>query len=98
MHQPVETKELSSMMQNYDGYITASQNDPCSNSLCEAAQFGLKILALNDGGHPEVCEKYECANILFDKISKGHLVDFISLANKPHNNYNSYSHYKSIFI
>ena len=37
-----------------DVYITASENDPCSNSLLEAVACGLPALALNSGGHPEI--------------------------------------------
>ena len=35
-------------------FITASQNDPCSNSLIEAVSCGLQCLALNSGGHKEI--------------------------------------------
>lgn len=35
-------------------YITASENDPCSNSVLEALACSLPVLALNSGGHPEL--------------------------------------------
>jgi len=97
MIKPLKTKDLASVMSSFDGYITASKNDPCSNALCEAAQFGLKIFALNDGGHPEVCKQYQCSHILFDKFSEKEFDKFINLKNKKHNYYNSYKSYLKIF-
>ena len=41
-------------MREHDIYITASKNDPCSNSLIEALHCGLPAVARNDGGHPEI--------------------------------------------
>lgn len=93
---PVKTKKLASIMSSFDGYITASRHDPCSNALCEAVQSGLKILALNDGGHPEVCNKYNCSHILFDNFSEEVFDDFIKLKTKDHNNYDSYKEYLKI--
>lgn len=46
--------KLANEMRSSDIYITASENDPCSNSLLESMACGLKVLALRSGGHPEL--------------------------------------------
>ena len=51
---PHNSKELGRLLRKHDIYITASQNDPCSNALCEALACGLPALFLESGGHPEV--------------------------------------------
>ena len=51
---PVPSDELAGLLRDHDIYITASQNDPCSNALVEALACGLPALYLNDGGHPEL--------------------------------------------
>jgi glycosyltransferase involved in cell wall biosynthesis len=51
---PVSSEELADILRHHDIYITASQNDPCSNALIEAMACGLPALYLNDGGHPEL--------------------------------------------
>ena len=51
---PVSSEELAEILRRHDIYITASQNDPCSNALIEAMACGLPALYLNDGGHPEL--------------------------------------------
>ncbi|MFC1994504.1 glycosyltransferase family 4 protein, partial [Chloroflexota bacterium] len=51
---PVPSKELAIILREHDVYITASINDPCSNSLLEALHCGLPAVARNDGGHPEI--------------------------------------------
>ena len=48
------SEKLANEMRASDIYITASENDPCSNSLLEAIACGLKVLALKSGGHPEL--------------------------------------------
>lgn len=52
----VPSRELAEVLKNQDIYITASQKDPCSNSLLEALSCGLPALALNDGGHTELVQ------------------------------------------
>ena len=53
-------------------YLTASENDPCSNSLIEALACGIPVIALNSGGHPELVKEggllFEDNNDLLDKI------------------------------
>jgi len=51
---PVASADLASELRQHDVYITASRNDPCSNSLLEALACGLPALFLNSGGHPEI--------------------------------------------
>ena len=61
---PVLSKKLAEILKEHDIYITASQNDPCSNSLIEALSCGLPAVVLNDGGHPELVKN---GGELFDK-------------------------------
>jgi hypothetical protein len=47
---PVHSRELGEILRGHDIYITASQNDPCSNAL----SCGLPALFLDSGGHKEI--------------------------------------------
>lgn len=68
---PVPSKKLAEILKKHDIYITASQKDPCSNSLIEALSCGLPAVVLNDGGHPElVQEGGELFNGKMDVIEK----------------------------
>jgi len=51
---PMNGEELSNELKQNDIFITASQKDPCSNSLIEALHCGLPAIGLNDGGHTEI--------------------------------------------
>ncbi|WP_204106182.1 MULTISPECIES: glycosyltransferase [Spirulina sp. CCY15215] len=51
---PVNSEQLAKLLRQHDIYISASQNDPCSNSLIEALSCGLPALYLQSGGHPEI--------------------------------------------
>ncbi len=51
---PLEPEILATHLRQSDVFITASRNDPCSNSLIEALSCGLPALYLNSGGHPEI--------------------------------------------
>lgn len=51
---PVGSCELGGLLRNHDVFLTASRNDPCSNSLLEALACGLPAVYLNSGGHPEI--------------------------------------------
>jgi glycosyltransferase involved in cell wall biosynthesis len=53
---PVDSEALAGLLKQHDVYVTASQNDPCSNALVEALSCGLPALYLQDGGHPELVE------------------------------------------
>ncbi len=61
---PLPSNELAEQLKQHDIYITASQNDPCSNSLIEALHCGLPAVVLNDGGHPEIIRK---GGLIFNK-------------------------------
>jgi len=54
---PLPSKELAEEIARHDIYLTASKNDPCSNSLIEALHLGLPAVVLGDGGHPEIVKK-----------------------------------------
>lgn len=60
---PVASEALARELRSHDIYITASRNDPCSNSLLEALACGLPAIALNSGGHPELIGQ---AGLIFD--------------------------------
>lgn len=50
----VDSHRMAKLFREYDIYITASRNDPCSNSLIEALTCGLPSVYLQSGGHPEI--------------------------------------------
>ena len=54
IHKPLNPKQLSKLMLKHQLYLTASKNDPCSNSLLEALELRLPSLVLKSGGHPEI--------------------------------------------
>lgn len=51
---PLPSQKLAEELRVHDIYVTASQDDPCSNALLEALACGLPALALRSGGHPEL--------------------------------------------
>lgn len=55
--QSLPSSKLAAVLKNHDIFITASQKDPCSNSLIEALSCGLPAIALNDGGHTELVQQ-----------------------------------------
>jgi glycosyltransferase involved in cell wall biosynthesis len=52
--EPVPSDVLSEIMKQHAVYITASDNDPCSNSLIEALSCKLPVVYFRRGGHPEL--------------------------------------------
>lgn len=52
-----------SLRRHGDIFITATQNDTCSNSLIEAIHCSLPVVARNSGGHPELVKD---AGVLFE--------------------------------
>jgi glycosyltransferase involved in cell wall biosynthesis len=50
----VPSRELADALRGHAIYLTASQDDPCSNSLIEALTCGLPAVFLKSGGHPEI--------------------------------------------
>lgn len=51
---PVPSPQLAELLRQHDLYLTASQEDPCSNSLLEALNCGCPAVYLKSGGHPEI--------------------------------------------
>jgi glycosyltransferase involved in cell wall biosynthesis len=64
---PVTSIELAHILRKHDLYITASQNDPCSNSLLEALSCGNPAVYLKSGGHPEIVKQ---AGLGFDSAEE----------------------------
>ena len=56
VQEPVDSVTLAGILKDHDVFITASQQDPCSNALVEALSCGLPAVYFNDGGHPELVE------------------------------------------
>ena len=51
---PLNSQVLAKELKRSNIFITASQKDPCSNSLIEALHCGLPAIVLRDGGHPQI--------------------------------------------
>jgi glycosyltransferase involved in cell wall biosynthesis len=51
---PLKSKDLGDELRKHHAFITASIDDPCSNSLIEAIHCGLIPLARSSGGHPQI--------------------------------------------
>lgn len=51
---PQSSTQLANLLRQHDIFITASQDDPCSNSLIEALSCGLPAIYLKSGGHSEI--------------------------------------------
>ena len=51
---PLDSYALADLLRCSDIFITASRNDPCSNSLIEALACGLPAIYLNSGGHKKI--------------------------------------------
>jgi glycosyltransferase involved in cell wall biosynthesis len=64
---PVPSNELAQWLRQHDIFITASQDDPCSNSLIEALSCGLPAIHLNSGGHPEIVKN---AGLGFNEVQE----------------------------
>lgn len=76
---PVPSKRLAEILKQHDIYITASDNDPCSNALVEALSCGLPAVYYNRGGHPELVnwgglgfEEKEDIPFLIQKIAENY--------------------------
>jgi len=70
----LNTENVVKELAQSDIYITASENDPCSNSLIEALSVGLPALALNSGGHLELVKDgglfFENKEEIINKLSE----------------------------
>jgi len=62
---PIGSEKMSQLLKTHDLFITASQADPCSNSLVEALACGLPAVVRNDGGHPELIKN---GGVTFDGV------------------------------
>src|SRR5581483_9601097 len=51
---PLTSTELADLLRSSDVFVTASENDPCSNAVLEALACGLPVAYLDSGGHPEL--------------------------------------------
>lgn len=80
---PLKSEELANELKKHDIFITASQKDPCSNSLIEALHCGLPAIGFNDGGHPEIIKD---AGEVFNKKEE--------IPEMLHKITENYSHYK----
>lgn len=65
IHRPCGGKELASLLQSGDIYLTASVNEPAGMHHIEGALCGLPLLYRNSGALPEYCEGY---GIRFDGV------------------------------
>lgn len=54
---PAPSIDVANQLREADIFITASHNDPCSNSLVEALHCGLPAVVRDSGGHPEIIGK-----------------------------------------
>lgn len=63
----VDSYKLAGLLKEHDIYITASRNDPCSNSLIEALTCGLPAIYLQSGGHPEIVKQ---AGLGFENVEQ----------------------------
>ena len=59
----VPSHKLAELLQKNDIFLTASLNDPCSNSVIEALTVGLPCVYRRSGGHPELVRE---AGVGFD--------------------------------
>lgn len=50
----VPSEQLAKLLREHDVFLTASLNDPCSNSVIEALTTGLPCLYRRSGGHEEL--------------------------------------------
>ena len=72
---PKTTEEVAKELKKSHVYITASENDPCSNSLIEALSCKLDCFALKSGGHPEILNNvndllFQYEHELLDKLKE----------------------------
>jgi len=79
---PLKSYELSQKLKEHDIFITASKNDPCSNSLIEALHCSLPAIALNSGGHPEIIKK---GGLIFNNEEE--IIDKINTISLNYNEY-----------
>lgn len=62
----MNSSELAKQLRLSDIFITASQNECCTNSLIEAISCGIPSLAINSGGNAEIIQSRN-GGVLFEK-------------------------------
>ena len=67
---------MAEKLKNSDIFITATQNDTCSNSLLEGLSCGLPIIGLKSGGTPELINKG--GEVYSDRTELISLIDKVS--------------------
>ncbi|MEZ4753484.1 MAG: glycosyltransferase [Bdellovibrionota bacterium] len=71
---PTDSVKLSELLRQHDIFISATENDTCSNSLIEALSCGLAVLALDSGGNPELVGEggvlYRDTDEILDRIDR----------------------------
>lgn len=80
--EPLQSTQLADKLRQHDIFITASLDDPCSNSLIETLHCGLPAIVRNSGGHPEIIDE---SGIVFEGIK-----DVCKSIDTVANNYTKY--------
>tara|TARA_B100000427_G_scaffold40044_2_gene28869 strand:+ start:6413 stop:7501 length:1089 start_codon:yes stop_codon:yes gene_type:complete len=100
---PLDDVKIAKLLKTFNGYITASLNEPSGNHHIEAAQCGLPILYINSGGIPEYCENFgvEFNENNFEEKLKEFIEDYKkyekNLVNYPYNATKMSKEYLDIF-
>lgn len=79
---PLSSDKLANELRKHDIFITASINDPCSNSLIEAIECDLPAIVRNSGGHPELIGN---GGVIFN--DKSDVIQAIEKLVKSYDNY-----------
>lgn len=74
---PLGSKELAGQLKQHDIFIAVSKSESCSNSLLEAMNCGLAVVARKSGCYPEIvgqggiiCETIEQFPEMIDKVAE----------------------------
>lgn len=81
---PLSSKDLARKLKKYDIFISAVEDDACSNSIIEALACGLPVAALNSGGNADIIKDN---GELSD--TKEELIEKIDLINRDYFKYKS---------
>ena len=65
--QPLPTAELARELQQFDIFVSAARNEPCSNALIEALHSGLPAIVFRGGGSPGLLGR---AGLTFDSAEQ----------------------------
>ena len=63
---PMRSADLSKALQASDLYVSAVEDDTCSNALLEALACGLSCVARRSGANPEILAKSQHTNFMFN--------------------------------